>query len=78
MITGSSANSTNAGLNISTEHRTMSCKKSSYVRRKLLYNAHSCPKLRSIWPFLLSFFYEHFDRTFNYAVFFIFKTANFV
>ena len=37
MIIGSSANSANAGLNISTEHRTMSCKKSSKNRSFLLW-----------------------------------------
>ena len=31
-----------AGLNIITENWTMSGKKSSYVRRKLLHNGHSC------------------------------------
>ena len=35
--------SQNPDLNISTRHRTTSGKKSSYVRRKLLDNGHSCP-----------------------------------
>ena len=31
------------GLNFSTRHWTMPGKKSSYVRRKLFHNRHSCP-----------------------------------
>lgn len=34
-----------SGLNISTTHQTVSGKKSSFLRRRLLYNEHSC----SVW-----------------------------
>lgn len=34
-----------SGLNISTRHQTVSGKKSSFLRRRLLYNEHSC----SVW-----------------------------
>ena len=36
-------NSVLTGLNISTGHRIMSSKKSSYVQRKVLHIGHSCP-----------------------------------
>ena len=73
-----------SGLNISTGHRTMAGKKSSYFLRKLLHIGHICAALSfflSYWRLkthrhLVSMFlfysdfslYEHFIRQMTYAV----------
>ena len=70
-------------LNISIGHQRMFSKKSSYVLQKLLHNGHICPVwsqkkllVTDVLKFCSGFSsYDHFNRQFIYAVFFILKTV---
>ena len=42
------------GLTISTGHRAISGKKSSYVRPELFHNGHSCPALKKFYKLATS------------------------